>query len=622
MRIITLHSDSLEVEAKEKALKDAEKIDKNIQEFGESLVVLTAVEKTDEGSEDSISRSTADAIRKVAKDVKVDSIVLYPYVHLTSNPSLPSTAKKIMSLIEEHLRKNFEVAHAPFGWYKSFTISVKGHPLAELSREISPQAGKPKDEDDVTGALKDEEKVKSTWHILTSDGKLNDPKKFDFKKYPNLKKFYDYETSKVRGVSAEPPHARLMRQLELADYEPGSDPGNLKWLPKGRLMKSLLEMWVTSKVIDYGAVEVETPIMYDFEHPALQSYLQRFPARQYVVRSAKKEFFLRFSACFGQFLTAAASTLSYRALPFKIYELAHSFRLEKAGELVALRRLRAFTMPDMHTMCRDFGQAKEEFQNQYKLCMDLLKDLNFYPQDHETAIRFTEEFYEKNKDFVTGLVKLVGKPALIEMWNFRYAYFDPKFEFNFVDSTDKASALSTVQIDHENGERFNIRYTDKDNTRKHPLILHCSPPGAIERVVYAMLERAHMDSENKKNPVFPLWLSPTQVRFCPVNDSFVKYCEELADKFTASHIRADVDDNVESIQKKVRSAEMEWIPYIVVVGEKEKSSGKLAVRLRENGKVEQISADDLMKTISKQTAGYPFKKLSLPRLLSMRPSFS
>ena len=251
-----------------------------------------------------------------------------------------------------------------------------------------------------------------------------------------------------------------------------------------------------------------------------------------------------------------------------------------------------------------------------------MKDLNFYPQDYETAIRFTEEFYEKNKDFVTGLVKLVGKPALIEMWNFRYAYFDPKFEFNFVDSTDKASALSTVQIDHENGERFNIRYTDKDNTRKHPLILHCSPPGAIERVVYAMLERAHMDSENKKNPVFPLWLSPTQVRFCPVNDSFVKYCEELADKFTASHIRADVDDNVESIQKKVRSAEMEWIPYIVVVGEKEKSSGKLAVRLRENGKVEQISADDLMKTISKQTAGYPFKKLSLPRLLSMRPSFS
>jgi threonyl-tRNA synthetase len=356
--------------------------------------------------------------------------------------------------------------------------------------------------------------------------------------------------------------------------------------------------------------------MYDYEHPALKDYLERFPARQYTVQSAKKKFFLRFSACFGQFLTMANSTISYRNLPLKVYELTrYSFRLEKSGELVALRRLRAFTMPDMHTICKNETSAKEEFKNQFKLCMESLKDLNFETKDYETGIRFTKDFWNENKEFVISLAKIFGRPVLIEMWNFRYAYFDPKFEFNFVDALDKASALSTVQIDHENAKRFGIKYTDEDNKRKYPLILHCSPPGGIERCIYALLEKAYLESKQGKNPIFPVWLSPTQVRLCPVNDTFVGYCEEIADELEKSQIRVDIDDSVESVQKKVRNAEVEWVPFIVVVGEKEKESDKLAVRFRETGKVKNIPIEDLIKIIRDKTKDYPFRKLSLDRLL-------
>ena len=246
----------------------------------------------------------------------------------------------------------------------------------------------------------------------------------DFSNFQNLKKFADYEMKKSRVYQKTPPHVILMRRLELADYEAGSDPGNLKYYPKGRLIKSLLEEWVTLKAIEFGAMEVETPVMYDLRHPALESYLHRFPARQYIVKSTKKKFFLRFSACFGQFLMKSNASISYKNLPLRMYELTrYSFRLEKSGELVGLKRLRAFTMPDMHTLCRDLESAKQEFINQFKLCMSCMEDLELSREDYEVAIRFTKEFWKKNKEFILALVKIAGKPVLIEMWEFRYAYF-------------------------------------------------------------------------------------------------------------------------------------------------------------------------------------------------------
>jgi len=623
MKILLLHSDFIEFEAKKKAVKNPEEWKGGKERIEECLVVFTSVEETDENNLEQTVEDTVKEIEGVAKQVNCRRIVVYPYVHLSTAPSGPGYAKEALGGIIELLKKKkFEVHHAPFGWYKAFNVSCKGHPLAELSRSINAVPGIARKEDQISGALKQEEKVISEFYILTPDGKLTPADKFNFKGHENLKKFWSYEHEKSRTVSKEPPHIRIMRSLEMVDYEHGSDPGNMRYYPKGRMVKSLLEQWVTEKVMKYGAMEVETPIMYDYEHPALKDYLNRFPARQYTVDSYKKKFFLRFSACFGQFLMNKDMNISYKDLPMKMYELTrYSFRLEKAGELAGLRRLRAFTMPDMHTLCKDMKTAQTEFKNQFALSIDCLKDIGFEPKDYETGIRFTKAFWSNNRPFVTSLAKKIRKPVLIEMWDFRYAYFDPKFEFNFVDSLGKASALSTVQIDHENAERYGLLFTDRDNKRKFPKILHCSPSGAIERCIYAMLEKSHMESADGKNPVLPLWLSPTQIRLCPVSDKFNKYCEKIADQMEKENIRVDIDDRVESISRKVRDSEKEWIPYTVVVGEKEKKSGKLAVRLRETGKVSNMVLSGISREIRTNTKGMPFKALPLPRNLSRRPTF-
>ena len=218
-----------------------------------------------------------------------------------------------------------------------------------------------------------------------------------------------------------PPHVTLMKRLEIADYEVGSDPGNIRWYPKGRLIKSLLEQYVTAKMADYGAMEVETPVMYDFHHPSLADYMNRFPARQYLLKSEDKELFLRFAACFGQFLMVHDTQFSYRHMPMKVYELTrYSFRREKSGEVVGLRRLRAFSMPDCHAFCTDLKQAKNEFITRFKLCMQIQKEIGLSTDDYEVAIRFTKEFYEENKEFIASLAKILNRPALIEIWSERF----------------------------------------------------------------------------------------------------------------------------------------------------------------------------------------------------------
>ncbi len=618
MRILQQHVDFIEFEPVEKEIEIAEETEKKKFRFEEILVLFVSIEKNDD---EKVAEKAIKEIKDFLKILKINKILIYPFAHLSNQLAKPNTALKILKKMEEFAKKNgIETYRAPFGWTKSFHLKLKGHPLAEQLRIYEV---KEKEREEVSKALKiEEKKVKSKWYILEPNGNLVSVKEFDFTKHKNLEKFAKYEIEKSRVVKKIPPHVILMRKLEIADYESGSDPGNLRYYPAGRLIKSLLEEFVTRKVIGFGAMEVETPIMFDYNHPAFVSYLNRFPARHYVLRSGKKDYFMRFSACFGQFLIKKDMQISYKNLPLRMYELTrYSFRREKSGELVGLKRLRTFTMPDMHTLCKTLDEAKNEFKNQFKFSLQVLKEIGFDEKDIETAIRFTEDFWKENKEFIISLVKIINKPVLIEMWNFRYAYFDPKFEFNFVDALDKASALSTVQIDHENAERYGITYIDEDGKKKYPFILHCSPSGAIERVMYALLEKAYMKEKSGKVPSLPLWLSPTQVRLIPVSEKYIKACEEIADRIEKENIRVDIDDRNESVKRKVRDAEISWCPYIIVVGEEEVKSNKLSVRIRERGGIVKMDLNSLIKEIKGKVESKPFKKLPLPKYLSKRPIF-
>jgi threonyl-tRNA synthetase len=619
MKLLLIHSDYIEYEVKNKAISNPEEIKLKKDRLEEALTVFIAVEKIDEKSPNQIVIDASKEIEKTAEQLKVKNIMIYPYAHLSSNLGSPKIAKEILIEIEYNLKNNYyNVKRSPFGWYKAFKISCKGHPLSELSRDII--AGKEKE------SLEKEKEIKSEWKILTPDGDFIEAEKFDFKDYEDLKLLYEYESKGTRKIIGEPAHVKMMQSLELVDYEPASDSGNFRWYPKGRMIKGLLEQHINNIVRDIGGMQVETPIMYDIEHPALSAYLKKFPARQYRIRSDDKEFFLRFAACFGQYMIAKDMTISYRNLPLRMYELTHySFRREQSGETSGLKRLRCFTMPDLHTFCADINQATEEFERQFKTSMNWMNDLKL---DHEVAIRFVKEFFDKNKELAISLAKIANRPILIELWDEKYFYFVMKFEFNVIDSMKKASALSTVQIDVENAERFDISYTDEKGNKKYPYVLHTSISGSIDRCVYAMLEREAIKIKKGQKPVMPFWLSPTQVRLIPIKDDFIDDCNDLMNKLNELSqnytMRIDIDDRDESVGRKIRDAEKEWIPIIIVIGDMERDTKSYKPRFRnsEIGENEKsYTIDDLNNLIIGKIKNYPKQKIPLPIYVSKRPKF-
>ena len=445
MRILQLHCNNIEYTPTKKEISSAEDVSPETKHLEEVVVTFIAVE---EGDDKAVAKKAMDQIKESMNKIGCKKLLLYPYAHLSSKLASPSSALHVLNEME-NLGSELEVSRAPFGWTKSYKLDVKGHPLAESSKLIS----KDGDEDETSDAIKSEAKIQSYWYIMTSEGKMQKVGDFDFSKYPQLEILAKYEAEKKRSSDEPPPHVKLMKKMGIADYEPASDSGNMRFYPNGRLIKSLIERYVTEKILEYGGLEVETPIMYDSHHPSLESYFNRFPARQYSINSEGKQLILRFAACFGQFLMASDFQLSYKNLPLRLYEMTrYSFRREQSGELVGLRRLRAFTMPDCHAFCKDMTQATEEFKKRFDLSHKVLQGLGIENSDFEMAIRFTEDFYNDNKQLINDTVKKIGKPVLVEMWKEKFFYFVLKWEFNFIDNNRKASALSTDQIDVEMGK--------------------------------------------------------------------------------------------------------------------------------------------------------------------------
>lgn len=607
MRILLIHSDYLNYNVKNKT-PVAEEIEdaKKQGAFDESLVVFTAVEKDDENNPQGIVKNLVKEVIKTNDQVKAENIVLYPYAHLSSSLSSPKVAVQVLKDAEEALNaEGLNIKRVPFGWYKAFEISCKGHPLSELSRTITAEE---EDEEEV-------EKKPSSWSILDGD-KIIDIDDFKFEN-DQLEKLVSYELGTGASDAGEPPHVKLMREKELCDYESASDVGNLKWFPKGRLVRDLLADYVYNLVVDQGAMPIETPIFYDLDNEAINVHAAKFGERQYRT-DTKKNLMLRFACCFGAFRVMADPFITWKNLPAKLYELStYSFRFEKKGEVVGLKRLRAFTMPDFHSFCADMNSTLEEFSKQTDMCIQTGVDLDV---NYEIIFRATKDFYDENKDWMYSIGKKIGKPVLLEILPERKHYWSCKIDFAAIDYLGRPIENPTVQIDVESGKRFDITYLGEDGKEHYPTILHCSPTGSIERVICSLLEKTAIELDEKA-PMLPTWLSPIEVRIITVGEDHKDFANELYDKINAENIRVDVDDRDESVGKKIRNAATEWIPYIFVVGDNEKESGVFSVTVRETGEKVDMTVDELIKEVLDKTKGMPYRGLPLPKDISTRINF-
>ncbi len=616
MKLLLLHSDYLTYRVKEET-PVAEKIVGNRMEgeIDEPLVVFATIEKSDEEKPKRTAQSGIKEIMSIAEQIHPKNIVLYPYVHLLfgSEPGSAHVAVEILKEMERGLREEYFVYRLPFGYYKEFSIRCKGHPLSEFSRVI-------RVEEEVETIEEKAKRIPSRFIILTpEDGEhdldIEDPEGCGvLDGYPLLKSFIHSE--EVKGQpSIEPPSIRSMRRLELVDYESASDPGMFRYYPAGALVKDLLEEWAYQiVVVDLGAMKIDTPILYNWDEPDIREQGLAFRERSYKVATPKRTLILRFAGDFGLFRMMRDAVFSYRHLPMRIYEISPSFRKEQRGELVGLRRCSFFYMPDLHSFCKDFQQAYEEYRLIFQKYTELLKGVNI---DFAIGFRIVEKYYADFKPIILELLRHAEKPALIELLGEAKHYWVIKSEHQAIDSIGGNAQLCTVQLDVEDSERYGIYYTDIDGERKGCTIIHTSV-GSIERLIYAILESA----AKMKVPMMPTWLIPTQVRMIPVSDRFVDYARKLADEIVKEKIRVDVNDRSESVSKRIRDAETSWIPYIVVVGEREVDENMLTVRVRRTGEIVTMSLEELVESVKEEIRNMPYKPLTLPRYLSKRAKFA
>ena len=548
MKILTLHCDYVRFRALKKALKNIEPLEiKEQQEVNEPLVVLTAVEEndTDKDLDDMVS-SVAD----IAKDVGVKDVVLYPYAHLSNNLSKPQKAQEFLKKAEKALsKKKLNVTRAPFGYYKEFELKCKGHPLSELSREFVSEVSNENVEEEI-----------------------------DAKKLLNEISRAKLDTSKLKDND----HRILGQKLDLFSFNDVA-PGMPFWHDKGLIIfDELVDYW-KRKHRENNYQLIKTPQIMDSKLWKISGHWDKYKENNFVTDYEGRPFLVKPMNCPGGMLVFKTGTKSYKDLPLRVGELGLVHRTELSGVLSGLFRVIQFTQDDAHIFCANEKQVESEIVALVNLINEFYDTFGIKFDHVELSTRPEKRIGdEKVWDSAEAILEKVLKKQKMKYTinEGDGAFYGPKIDFHVKDSLNRTWQLSTIQLDFALPERFNLEYTDKDNKKKQPIMLHRVIYGSIERFIGIMIE--HL------NGALPLWLSPTQVKVVSFTDKNTKKVESLVEELKKEipMLRVESDTRSTTVNDKVRDAEMMKVPYTIVIGDKEEKAGTLAVRTRGNKKPE------------------------------------
>ncbi len=441
---------------------------------------------------------------------------------------------------------------------------------------------------------------------------------------PVYSRFRQLVSNELRGRPSSdkiPKHILYMRSHELLDYCEASEKGHYKWYPKGLLIQKLLLDYAARLARDWGAFEIKNPLLIRGNHNIVGELMGEFHERDYSVDGGRGIGYLRYASDPLAFPFLQEVRFTRKQMPLKIYEEASCFRNEQEGEVSGLKRVRNFLMTDMHAACADEEQAREEFE---KLCLMFAALMNDIIARGRWVLGWegTRGFFEDHRAWLVDIGKRMRVPALFKLMPQMSHYYAMKNEYQAITEDGSNVQVSTVQWDVKDGDRFHIGYIDGSGV-KHPspVILHASSFGSIERTLCAILENIAIDAQQGKPPMLPLWLSPTQVRVVPVSDVYLNLALTLCDRISRANLRADVDDRDETVGKKIRSGEKEWIPYLIVVGAREQEAGLLNIRCREPEARWHLDLEGFMGRIQAQISSMPYRPLPLPVRMSQRPIF-
>src|SRR3989344_81578 len=554
MKILTLHCDYIKFKAVKKAIQKAEEpIKKEETEVKEPLVVLTAVESGDGEKE---INDTADAIIKTAKEVKAKKILLYPYAHLSSNLAKPEHALESLINIEKKLKSNKrDVTRAPFGYYKTFELKCKGHPLAELSKEFSPT-------------------IKS--------GETYNPEKL-----LNEISRSKLDTSKLK----ENDHRILGQKLDLFSFNETA-PGMVFWHNNGWIIYNELVKFAREQNQKNDYQEISTPKILDKRLWQISGHWEKYKENIFISKYEDRDFAVKPMNCPGGMLVYKSSTKSYKDLPLRVGEFGTVHRQELSGVLAGLFRVIKFTQDDAHLFCTE-EQLEDEIIGIMKLVDFYLKTFNL-PYHVELSTRpekriGDDKLWDKAEKALESVLKKQKVKYKVNKGD--GAFYGPKIDFHVKDSLDRTWQLSTIQVDFAMPERFDLAYTGKDNKLHRPIMLHRAIFGSVERFIGILLEHT--------KGLLPVWLSPVQARVISFTDRNIKSAEKLVKELKEQipQLRVDADLENSTVNDKVRKAEILRIPYIIVIGDKEEQAKTLAVRSRGEKPKFGVKLNDFVKEL-------------------------
>jgi len=562
MKILSLHCDYIKFKAVKKAIKEPEEIEPKLIEVRECLVIFTAVESSDKQG---IEEKLVENIKDIANQVKAKNIVIYPYAHLSSNLSKPAFAEQVLKNTEKILAKdkNFKVFRAPFGWYKEFELKCKGHPLSELSREILSEG------------------------IIKKTSTTEKEEKIDYSKL--LREIS--KTKLDREKLKENDHRIIGQKLDLFSFSEVA-PGMVFWHNKGLIIYNELINYWRDEHEKAGYEEISTPQVLDKKLWLISGHWDKYKNAMFLTEYENKQLALKPMNCPGGILVYKNKPRSYKELPIRMAELGIVHRLELSGVLAGLFRVVKFIQDDAHIYCSE-EQLESEIIKIMQLDDKFYKKFGFeYHVELSTRPEKrigTDKQWDKAEKILENVLKKMKIKFKVNAGD--GAFYGPKIDFHLKDSQGRTWQCGTIQLDFAMPERFELKYTGEDNKEYTPVMLHRTVFGSLERFIGILLE--HLNGN------LPLWLAPVQVRVLSFTDRNVKTAEKIFKELKEAGIRVDSDFKNTTVDYKVREAEMQKIPYIIVIGDKEEEKKTIAVR--EGRKVKfGIKLDSFIKVIKEK----------------------
>ncbi len=564
MKILQMHADFIEYTPVKKEIRGAEEVDPKTAREDNIVVLFTAFEQ---GDDVELARKAIAETKTFLSKLGTKRVLLYPFAHLSQSLASPSEALAVLLEMEKEAKAaGLDVHRAPFGWTKALQIKVKGHPLAEMSRSYSRGGGQVQ-----------VERTKPRRELSDNEA-LARLKRSDFVNLP------------------ETDHRTIGERLDLFSFQEVS-PGMVYWHDKGLKLRNILIDFLRTELFKGGYQEISTPSLANTALWRVSGHSEHYKDNMFLTALGEEEMGLKPMNCPSTFLIYKSRKWSFRELPVRYAIFDPLYRNELSGVASGLLRVKVLTQDDAHIIATE-DQAEEELSKMLTL---MEKVYGVFGLQYKVKVSTrpddsmgTEEEWKRATDTLIRAVKAKG-------WDYEIKpkegnFYSPKIDVDIQDSLGREWQCGTFQLDLQMPKRFKLVYTGSDGKEHTPVVLHRTIVGSLERFIGVMLEHY--------KGALPLWLSPVQVRVIPLSDEHIKYARGVLDSLAAGGVRVEGDFDSGTMGAKIRNAQLQKVPYMLVVGKKEEDSKTVAVRTRAGEQTFGVKVNDFVSRVKAEVAIY------------------